>query len=58
MKYYIEIVSFDSGEVVKQIECVRGEAQAHQAVSGVNINLNHDLYFTRVVEEGKQVQMV
>ena len=50
MKWYVEIVEFESGEVVKRFECDT-ERQADRIDDGANINLNHDKFYTRVVED-------
>jgi len=52
-KWYIEIVEFESGEVVKRFECDT-ERQADRFDSAANINLNHDKFYTRVVEDQDQ----
>ncbi len=48
--YFVEIVNYDTEEVVKRIEC-GSERRADKVDDGVNINLNHEDYFTRIVEE-------
>lgn len=45
----VEIVSYDTGEVVKTMDA-ESERQADRIDRGVNINLNHEKFFTRVVE--------
>lgn len=44
----IEIVERDTGAVVKIIECPSAH-QAERTDRGVQINLDHDKYFTRLV---------
>lgn len=51
MRYFVEIVEDATGEVEKRIECSGGERQAEKVENGVNINLNHDEYTTRIVKE-------
>jgi len=47
----IEIVRYEDEEVVKTIECGdRTIRQVEKVDDGVNINLNHELYYTRIVE--------
>jgi hypothetical protein len=48
--YYVEIVRFADDEVVQRMGPM-SERQADQVDSGANINLNHDDYFTRIVED-------
>jgi len=50
MKYYVEVVRYEDGNVVKRIEC-SSERNADKVDRGVNINLNHDEYYTRIIEE-------
>tara|TARA_R110000868_G_scaffold297468_4_gene557798 strand:+ start:2046 stop:2216 length:171 start_codon:yes stop_codon:yes gene_type:complete len=50
MNYYVEIVKFDTDEVVKRMGPF-SERRADRVQDGANINLDHDNYFTRVVME-------
>lgn len=50
-KHIVEIVRHEGGEVVRRMS-YDSERQADRAEDGVNINLNHDEYYTRVVVEG------
>ena len=50
MKYLIEIVETETGEVVETMEAT-SERTAEKIERGVNINLNHEDYHTRIVEE-------
>ena len=50
MKYFVEIVSKKTKEVEHRIEC-KSEHNAEKVERGVNINLNHDKYVTRVVQD-------
>jgi hypothetical protein len=48
MKTTIEIVGFDNGEVVEEIDVSgRNENYVDRCEAGMNINLNHEEYFTR-----------
>lgn len=48
----IEIVETETGEVVHSIDCSgKTERQIERAERGVNINLNHQDFHTRIVEE-------
>ena len=48
--YYVEIVSFETEEVVKRMG-PHGLRTAERIERGASINLNHEEYFTRVVDE-------
>lgn len=50
--HYVEIVRAEGGVVVRRIEA-GGERSAERVERGANINLNHDLYYTRIVEDDK-----
>lgn len=54
MKYYVEIVEFnaypDEDRVVKRMGPF-SERKADRVDGGVKINLNHDDFYTRIVEE-------
>lgn len=47
--YYVEVVAHAGGEVVKSIGPVNWDGGAEQVERGVNINLAHDRYYTRIV---------
>ena len=44
----VQIVEYKTDKVIKDIE-VPTERQAEKVECGININLNHDEYFTRIV---------
>ena len=46
MTYLVEVVSYETGEVVKSIVCT-SERGADRIERGLNINLNHEKYYTR-----------
>ena len=48
--FYVEIVEYGNEEVVKVVEAIN-EKQAKKVERGMNINLNHEEFFTRIVEE-------
>lgn len=50
MNHYIEIVEFETEAVIER-KGPYSERQANRIDDGMNINLNHDKYFTRIVEE-------
>jgi hypothetical protein len=49
MEYYVEIVRYGDEEVVTKMGPM-SERKADRVDSGANMNLNHDGYFTRIVE--------
>ncbi len=53
MKHYIEIVRYEDGEVVNRIECAN-ERKADRADEGLNRQLNHEKYYTRIVPQSAQ----
>ncbi len=49
-KHVIEIVETDTGLVVKEIDVTaKSDRQREKVDDGLQINLNHDRYFTRLV---------
>lgn len=48
MTHYVEIVSYETSEVVERMGPMEGR-QAVRCANGIDINLNHDEFFTRVV---------
>lgn len=53
MKYKVQVIAYDNSKVVKEIPC-QSEASAQRVERGVNINLNHDGYYTQVVEDEEE----
>lgn len=52
MKKYIEIVSYETGEAVKRVEVTgKTENSIDKVERGININLNHEQFYTREAEE-------
>lgn len=49
-QFYVEIVEYATEEVVKQ-SGPHSERRADKLDDGLNINLNHERYFTRIVSE-------
>lgn len=46
---YLEVVAFDDAEVVKRIDVTgRSQRGIEQAERGMQHNLNHELYYTRL----------
>jgi hypothetical protein len=48
-KYIVEIVGYQDDAVVKSIPCLT-EREAARTDAGVNINLDHENYFTRIAK--------
>lgn len=49
--FCIEVVDEATNSVVKAIDCA-SKRQADRIEAGLNINLNHERYFTRIVSQG------
>lgn len=49
----VEVVDYDTEQVVKVVTVPPG-ASAERVDRGVNINLDHEKYFTRVVEHDEE----
>lgn len=49
MKFYVEIIDCITLEAVERIEC-KSEREAQRVQDEVNINLNHERYFTRIAK--------
>ena len=51
MKKYIEIVNHKTEEVVKRVDITgKGERTIDRFEKSMNMNLNHEEYFTRITE--------
>lgn len=49
--FYIEVVSIKGDHIVKRIDVTgRNERSIDKVEAGLNINLAHDLYYTRINE--------
>lgn len=46
----IEVVAYRTGTVVRVVECGASKSRAEKADMGIQINLDHDKYFTRIIE--------
>jgi hypothetical protein len=51
MKYIVEVVEFDTDCVVREIECGESYRSAEKCANGIDINLDHEKYFTRIESE-------
>ena len=50
--YYVEIVEYGTGEIVKSMGPM-SERKANKVEGGANINLNHEEYFTRIINKSE-----
>jgi hypothetical protein len=48
-EYFVEVVSYDTGEVVKRTEPMCGH-RATRVEAGIDMNLNHEQFYVAVVE--------
>ena len=48
--YSVEIKRHDDDSIIRIIPC-KSEGQAVKVADGVDINLNHDLFYSEVVEK-------
>lgn len=52
MKKYLEIVAYENEEVIRQMDVTeKTDREIDKIESGLNINLNHSEYFTRLKTE-------
>ena len=59
MKWFIEVVERGGKTtVVSRIECGASERMAEKAQRGVEINLDHDRFFTRLVIDPEEQEAV
>lgn len=54
MKYFVQIKSYGDDSVVKEIEC-KSSREAVVVADGADINLDHENYYTEVVERDERV---
>ena len=50
MKFTVEVVEYASSNVVHRIPCNGSKRDAEKTESGVNRNLNHEKFYTRISE--------
>lgn len=48
--YYVLIVKYENGEIVKEMGPM-DERKANKVEDGVNINLNHEEYYTDIMKK-------
>lgn len=46
-KFVVQVIAREEGNVVKEIKCM-SEKQAERVEEGININLNHEKFFTQI----------
>ena len=51
--FTVKVIEDDTGRTVHSIEC-ETRRKAEQVERGININLNHELYSTEIVEQGEK----
>lgn len=49
MTWKVEVIEYYTGNIVKTLEA-KSERAADRIDDGININLDHDAFFTRVVD--------
>ena len=47
----IEIVEYGTAKVVKTVECKKSRKIAYKVEDGININLDHSRFYTRIKED-------
>jgi len=50
MDYYVQVISYETDEIVKELGPM-SERKADRVDNGLNINLNHERYYTWIVSE-------
>lgn len=53
MKFYVEVVEYSDPEKIVKRMGVMSESKAEKIDAGITVNLNHEKYFTRVVNGRK-----
>lgn len=51
MRFTVEVVEHETGAIVRGYEVI-SRHHAEKVERGVNINLNHERFFTRITEDG------
>ena len=51
-EFYVQIIAYKGDKVIEELGPFPGR-QADKVDDGININLNHDAFYTLVVEEDK-----
>ncbi len=54
---YIDIIEHSTGNVVEQIDVSgRSDRQVERVDNGININMNHEMYYTLISDTKKEVK--
>ena len=48
LKHKVVIISYETGKPIHSIECGTSERKAARVERGVNINIDHDKYYTMI----------
>jgi len=48
MPYIIQIIEYGTGRIAKEFEPITSERMADKVDNGVNINLNHERFYTLI----------
>lgn len=51
-EYVVEVLEIETNKVVKTMGPVSSERRAEKVDDGLNINLNHNEFYTQIVEVG------
>ena len=51
MKYIVEVVEYDTDEVVRSIDCGESKRRAEKCMDGLDINLDYERFYTRIESE-------
>jgi hypothetical protein len=49
--YVVEVVRYENGEVVKRVRCGASMSRAEKIERGLNIKMDAERFYTRIVEE-------
>jgi hypothetical protein len=47
MKYSVKVIDYETKLVIHSVDC-SSEERANKVENGININLNHDMYYTSI----------
>ncbi len=50
MKWIVLVIDIESGAPVRASDVFNSEKKAEKVEAGMNINLNHDAFYTQIVE--------
>lgn len=59
MYFYIEIKELETAKVIKRLDCTDNSKRSREKIeSGMNINLNHEEYYTFSFESETQLPII